>query len=227
LTATNAYGSDDETKTGYITVLEAGNNTMHVDDMTAGRRRVGNGYKGTCTVWIVDQASAPLSGATVSLSFTGPSAGTASGITGTDGSISVTTDKVRNPVGEWCFEVTDVTHATHTYDPGANVVTIACESGPVEGRDGPLGRLAFSGSEVRSSWSPSTRTIFFNLPEAADVRLDVFNVAGKRVAILARGQYAAGTHSATLNATELGTGIYFYRFKAGEVNEARKVMVIQ
>lgn len=227
LTATNAYGSDDETKTGYITVLELGNNLMHVSEMAVSRRQVGNGYKGTCTTWIVDQANAPLANATVHLSFTGPSAGTMSGVTGADGAVSLETGKIRDPVGEWCFEVTGVTHATHTYDPGADVVTIACESGPVEGRDSPLGRLAFAGTEVRSSWSPSTHTIFFSLPEAADVRLDVFNVAGGRMATLAQGHHAAGVHSVTLNAAALGTGIYFYRFQAGEVNEARKVMVIQ
>lgn len=232
LTVTNAEGWDTLTRTDYVSVNEPGSFYAHVHDMSVSRRRVGNGYKGECTVWVRDQAGQPLANATVTVSVTGPSVETLGSLTGTDGSAAFSTAKVRNPVGEWCFEVTAIDHATHTYDPAANVVTLACESGAVEAEpaaaeDEALSRMRFAGQDVRSSWSPSTRTIYFHLPEAGDVRLEVFAVTGERIATLARGPHAAGVHAARLNTAELGSGIYFYRFQAGEVTESRKVMVIQ
>ena len=232
LTVTNAEGADTLTRTDYVTVNEPGSFYSHVHDMSVSRRRVGNGYRGECTVWVRDQAGQPLANATVTVSVTGPSVETLSSLTGTDGSVAFSTAKVRNPVGEWCFEVTAIDHATHTYDPAANVVTLACESGAVEtepatAQDAALSRMAFAGTEVRSSWSPASHTIYFHLPEAGDVRLEVFAVTGERIATLARGPHAAGVHGARLNTAELGSGIYFYRFQAGDVTESRKVMVIQ
>lgn len=57
--------------------------------------------------------------------------------------------------------------------------------------------------------------ITFSLAEAADIRLEVFNLQGQRVAVLATGPYAAGTHHIGFDAAHLPSGLYLYRLEAG------------
>ncbi|HYG67994.1 MAG TPA: T9SS type A sorting domain-containing protein, partial [Anaeromyxobacteraceae bacterium] len=58
-------------------------------------------------------------------------------------------------------------------------------------------------------------TISFALPEAADVRLSVYDVLGREVAILVDGTREAGAHAVTLDAGALAAGLYVYRLQAG------------
>jgi hypothetical protein len=196
--------------------------------MVVTRKQAGPNHSGKCTVWIHDEADQPVSGAVVYVTATGPVAGSYDGTTIDDGSVRFETGKTRDPVGEWCFEVTNVTHVSYTYDPAANNVTMACESGPVyEPGEQPVGQLAFTSNHSRSAPSAKSWTITFTLPEEARVRLDVFNVAGAKVATLIDGWRTAGTHAAELDASTLASGLYFYRLQAGEIRETRKVMVIR
>jgi photosystem II stability/assembly factor-like uncharacterized protein len=60
-----------------------------------------------------------------------------------------------------------------------------------------------------------TTSIEFDLPVDASVSLTVYNPIGQEVAVLSDHQkLAAGTHTAILNATSLGSGVYFYRMEA-------------
>jgi hypothetical protein len=56
----------------------------------------------------------------------------------------------------------------------------------------------------------------FDLVQGADVRIEVFDVAGRRVASLAQGPFAAGVHRAPWDGRDeqgrrLGAGVYFVR----------------
>ncbi len=73
-------------------------------------------------------------------------------------------------------------------------------------------------------FNPST-TIEFNLPASSDVRLTLVNGLGRTVRELAGGNYAAGRHSLTVDASGLGSGIYFCRLEAGSLVDVRKLMV--
>jgi PKD repeat protein len=130
LTATNDYGSDIETKAGYITVITPGQ-TLHVSDITVTRKTAGPNCSGQCYVTIVDGSGEPLANATVSTFATGPVSGNYSAITSDNGVAFMETGKTRDCAGEWCFEVTGVTHASYTYESEDNAVTNACESGPM------------------------------------------------------------------------------------------------
>lgn len=59
-------------------------------------------------------------------------------------------------------------------------------------------------------FNPST-TISYSLAAAAHVRLEVFDVLGRRVATLVDGPRSAGTHEAVFNANGLSSGNYYYR----------------
>lgn len=59
-------------------------------------------------------------------------------------------------------------------------------------------------------------TLRFSIDTAADVRLEVFDVAGRRVATLAEGERSAGEHRATWDAAGLASGTYIARLTAGD-----------
>ena len=62
-------------------------------------------------------------------------------------------------------------------------------------------------------FNPAT-TISVELPEAAVVSLRVYNVMGQQVAQLANGNYPAGYHQVTFDASKLSSGVYIARFEA-------------
>ncbi|UCE25474.1 MAG: PKD domain-containing protein, partial [Candidatus Zixiibacteriota bacterium] len=229
LTATNAYGSDDEIKTDYITVAEAGNN-MHVHDMVVDRIKYIAQYYGTCTVYIYDDNHNPVSGATVYVTATGDSGGDYNGVTGGDGSVYFqVTVGFKKPSQEWCFEVTNVTHASYTYDSGSNDVTKSCESGPVF-KDGLTNTIipgTYSlGQNHPNPFNPVTG-ISFSLPQPGHVSLQVFNIRGQKVATLASGVYSAGYHQVQWDASAQPSGVYLYRLTAGDFIETKKMLLIK
>ena len=74
-----------------------------------------------------------------------------------------------------------------------------------------------------------TTTITYQLPQVCDVRLEVFDVMGRSVAVLVNEKQSAGTHSVLLNATQfsLASGVYFYRLSAGGRTETKRMTLIK
>jgi hypothetical protein len=75
-------------------------------------------------------------------------------------------------------------------------------------------------------FNPAT-TLSFALPEAAEVRLEVFNVAGQRVALLEEGRRAAGEHQVRFDASGLSSGVYLYRLRAGGQTLTRRMTLVK
>ena len=67
--------------------------------------------------------------------------------------------------------------------------------------------------------------IAFYLKSKSDVNLSVFNLVGQKVAELANDQFDAGAHSVNWDASQVSSGIYFYRLVAnGEIKTRRMVL---
>lgn len=75
-------------------------------------------------------------------------------------------------------------------------------------------------------FNPAT-TLSYSLPETTQVRLEVFNIAGQRVALLQDGPQAAGVHQVRFNASELSSGMYLYRLQAGNQTLSRRMTLIK
>jgi hypothetical protein len=73
-------------------------------------------------------------------------------------------------------------------------------------------------------FNPAT-TIEYAVPKAGYVWLDVYNLIGQQVATLFRGEQEAGHHNIRFYASSLASGIYFYRIRAGEFNQTRKLLL--
>lgn len=76
-------------------------------------------------------------------------------------------------------------------------------------------------------FNPSS-TIRFGLPETAQVRMEVFNTLGQRVANLVNNQtMQAGWHSVQFNASNLSSGVYIYQIQAGDFVQTKRMMLIK
>jgi hypothetical protein len=70
-------------------------------------------------------------------------------------------------------------------------------------------------------------TIEFGLPAAGVVHLEVFDMLGRHVATLVRGEYPAGAHRVTFDAKGLASGMYLYRLESGSFTETRKMILLR
>jgi len=69
-------------------------------------------------------------------------------------------------------------------------------------------------------FNPSTQ-IRFDLPEASNVSLVVYDILGRQVLELVSGEYEAGYHSVTWNASSFASGVYLARFVARQIEGRR------
>jgi uncharacterized repeat protein (TIGR02543 family) len=74
--------------------------------------------------------------------------------------------------------------------------------------------------------NPSTR-IGYRLPGAREVRLEVVDMLGRKIATLVEGRREAGNHEVWLDATGIPSGVYFYRIQTGDFTSARRMMVVK
>lgn len=77
-------------------------------------------------------------------------------------------------------------------------------------------------------FNPSTN-ITYQLPMTSNVKLEVFDMLGRKVATLVDARQEAGTYVATLNGTahNLASGVYFYRLQAGNFIATKKMMLVK
>ncbi len=59
-------------------------------------------------------------------------------------------------------------------------------------------------------------TISYSLPEAENISLEIYNLAGQKVATLVDGYEQAGEHRAVWDASNYSSGIYFYKLTAAD-----------
>ena len=75
-------------------------------------------------------------------------------------------------------------------------------------------------------FNPST-VISYNLPQAGAVSLEVFDMAGRRIAVLSEGFQPAGGYTVDFDASELSSGVYMYRLQSAGAVLTRKMTLIK
>jgi subtilisin family serine protease len=78
---------------------------------------------------------------------------------------------------------------------------------------------------VRPNPVTTNASIAFDLPRAGPVRLEAYDVAGRRVATLATGDWTAGRHAVDWDARHMASGVYLVRLEAGGVETVTRMVV--
>jgi hypothetical protein len=82
------------------------------------------------------------------------------------------------------------------------------------------------GQNYPNPFNPST-VIKYSIPTNSYVQIKLYDVIGREVSTLAKGQMNAGTYSITFNAESLPSGIYFYRIQAGNFVQTKKMILLK
>ena len=75
-------------------------------------------------------------------------------------------------------------------------------------------------------FNPST-TIKYSLPSNGAVSLKVYNLIGQEVATLINSYQTSGEYTVPFNASNLSSGVYFYRLESGSFNVVKKMLLIK
>jgi hypothetical protein len=75
-------------------------------------------------------------------------------------------------------------------------------------------------------FNPGT-TINFSIPTEGFVSLDVYNSIGQKVAALVSETKTAGTYAVNFDASDLTSGIYFYKISSGSFTETKKMILLK
>jgi hypothetical protein len=99
---------------------------------------------------------------------------------------------------------------------------------PIETADNPLAKAFTVTLEQNypNPFNPRT-TIAFTLSKESTVRLDVFDATGRLVATLVDESRGVGRHQLDFDASRLSSGVYFYRLRAGDVVEQKKMVLLK
>jgi flagellar hook assembly protein FlgD len=107
---------------------------------------------------------------------------------------------------------------------------------PTEGNNVLLPTTFTLHQNYPNPFNPSTK-IDFDIGSANDaatrhVRLDVFNILGRRVKTLVDDNMTAGSHSVVWDATDDGgrgvaTGIYLYRLEVESEHQTKKMLLLK
>ncbi len=86
-------------------------------------------------------------------------------------------------------------------------------------------------SAYPNPFNPST-TLSFNIQEAGDVSLEIFNQKGQKVRGLINQTMPAGRHQMVWNGADdngstVASGLYFYRLKSGKYSSTRKMILMK
>ena len=69
--------------------------------------------------------------------------------------------------------------------------------------------------------------ISYSIPKASDVELVVYDILGKEVTRLVSEYKSPGNYEVTWNGANFSSGVYFYRIKAGDFTQVRKMTLIR
>lgn len=124
--------------------------------------------------------------------------------------------------GSLVFGLSDgVTEITPAFVPGGIIYSPQGSSDPL------LKPNAFSILQNYPNPFNAQTTIEYTLSRASDVRLEIFDISGRKIAQIMDGYQVAGNNRVLFNASGLTSGIYFYNIRTNEACEYRKMIVVK
>jgi len=169
--------------------------------------------------------SSPISGATVTVAWSGTSGGSQSASTDSGGTANFSSGRTRGGSYCWTATVTDVSISGGSYDSAANVETSdsignSCRVAPA--------RLADRGGlhGHPNPFNPTT-TISFRMDDPTSVTLKIYDAAGRVVDTLVDGEVLSGPQSIVWNGKGVPSGVYFARLVAGQDVQMQRLVLLK
>jgi len=72
-----------------------------------------------------------------------------------------------------------------------------------------------------------TTTVEFSIPKSGFVTLKIYDVLGKEVGVVVNEVKNAGSYRVDINASNLTSGVYFYKLEAGDFSQIKKMMLLK
>ena len=75
-------------------------------------------------------------------------------------------------------------------------------------------------------FNPST-TIKFSIPKSSFVTLKIYDISGREIQTLVNNNLPIGAYNFTFDATEISSGVYFYKIVAGNFIEIKRMALVK
>ncbi len=147
--------------------------------------------------------------------------------TGVNDSVLINTTSTANvPLGLYTVEVT----GTESSGPRVHKRTYQIRVGSfvgIQNTNNEVPQVYSLQQNYPNPFNPVTN-IKFGLPKGSLVTLKVFDILGQEVATLVNNSnLAAGNYTYDFNASNIPSGIYFYRLSAGEFSDVKKMLLVK
>ncbi len=70
-------------------------------------------------------------------------------------------------------------------------------------------------------------TISYDLPQASDVKLNVYDITGRLIQTLVDKKQSTEQYSVRFNASQYSSSVYFYRFQTDDFVQTKKMLLIK
>ncbi|MGM0704436.1 MAG: T9SS type A sorting domain-containing protein, partial [Bacteroidota bacterium] len=116
-----------------------------------------------------------------------------------------------------------------TLEPASDEVTLRVALGTRAYVDGEVEEVLPTEITLTAYPNPvqSQATVQYTLTEAEDVRFEVYDMLGRRVATLTNERKQAGVHEMQFDANDLASGVYFGRLHVGGETLTQKITVVR
>jgi N-acetylneuraminic acid mutarotase len=75
-------------------------------------------------------------------------------------------------------------------------------------------------------FNPTTK-IKYDIPITSVVKLELYDLLGNKIRNIVEGEYSAGSYETLFDASELPSGIYFYKLSGNNVNIIKKMVLVK
>ena len=142
--------------------------------------------------------------------------------TGNDDDIQFNTSE------EYTFGVAEFDNSRHGYEHRTSKM-YTFKFAPTVGIDDQVTTVPDSYELLQNYPNPfnPVTTISFHLPKSEFVSIKVFNSAGEIVDSLINKQMQAGSHSIQWNASDVSSGVYYYKITGGKYSAVKKCIVLK
>jgi len=103
---------------------------------------------------------------------------------------------------------------------------LACEVTGVASDYGSVRLTCSLSQNYPNPFNPST-TIKFELPKASIVTLSLYDILGREVSELVNEKKNAGWYEVKFDAAGLSSGVYFYRLRAGDFTQTKRLLLLK